>query len=432
VASRFVSTRSLPVRFLGNPDGRGTFNGPLPAPYRVGLNGLAASVPAVIARPNFGNTETDGRGHDYDYNPNELMKPIRKAVFPVAGLGTRFLPATKAMPKEMLPVVDRPLIQHVVDEAREAGIEHFIFVTGRNKAVIEDHFDRQFELEHTLTERQRRADLEALARDLPGPGTASFTRQQVPLGLGHAVWCARELVGHEPFALLLPDVLVQHNRGCLAQMIDAAHNLGESANIIAVEKMPAERIHMYGVVGIGERRGNLFSVTQMVEKPPRDRAPSNLIITGRYILQPEIFDILAAERRGAGGEIQLTDAMIELAKTQPFYGLEFDGSVTQMVEKPPRDRAPSNLIITGRYILQPEVFDILAAERRGAGGEIQLTDAMIELAKTQPFYGLEFDGRSFDCGSKVGFLTANIAYALERSDIAPAMRAELRRLLGDG
>ncbi|TMJ89617.1 MAG: UTP--glucose-1-phosphate uridylyltransferase [Alphaproteobacteria bacterium] len=283
------------------------------------------------------------------------MRPIRKAVFPVAGLGTRFLPATKAMPKEMLPVVDRPLIQHVVDEAREAGIEHFIFVTGRNKAVIEDHFDRQFELENTLTERQRRDELELLARDVPAPGTASFTRQQVPLGLGHAVWCARELVGQEPFALLLPDVLVQHNRGCLAQMIDAARNLGESANIIAVEKMPAERIHMYGVVGIGERRGNLFSVTQMVEKPPRDRAPSNLIITGRYIL----------------------------------------------------------------------------AERRGAGDEIQLTDAMIELARTQPFYGLEFEGRAFDCGSKVGFLAANIAYALERDDIAPAMRAELKRLLGD-
>ena len=337
----------------------------MPAPRRIGLNRLASGVPAAIARPNFGNTETDARDQAYDYNPDELMKPIRKAVFPVAGLGTRFLPATKAMPKEMLPVVDRPLIQHVVDEAREAGIEHFIFVTGRNKAVIEDHFDRQFELEHTLTERQRRTDLEALARDLPGPGTASFTRQQLPLGLGHAVWCARELVGHEPFALLLPDVLVQHNRGCLAQMIDAARELGESANIIAVEKMPAERIHMYGVVGIGERRGNLFSLTQMVEKPPRDRAPSNLIITGRYILQPEIFDILAAEKRGAGGEIQITDAMIELAKTQPFYGLEFDG-------------------------------------------------------------------RSFDCGSKVGFLTANIAYALERSDIAPAMRAELRRLLGEG
>jgi UTP--glucose-1-phosphate uridylyltransferase len=291
------------------------------------------------------------------------MQAIRKAVFPVAGLGTRFLPATKAMPKEMLPVVDRPLIQHVVDEARAAGIEHFIFVTGRNKGVIEDHFDRQFELEHTLTERQRRGDLELLMRDLPGPGTASFTRQQQPLGLGHAVWCARELVGREPFALLLPDVLVQHPRGCLAQMIDAARSI-ERANVVAVEKMSAERIHMYGVVGIGERRGALFSLTQMVEKPSRETAPSNLILTGRYILQPEIFDLLAAQKRGAGGEIQLTDAMIELARTQPFYGLEFEG-------------------------------------------------------------------RSFDCGSKVGFLTANIAYALERDDIAPAVRAELARLLAE-
>jgi UTP--glucose-1-phosphate uridylyltransferase len=291
------------------------------------------------------------------------MKPVRKAVFPVAGLGTRFLPATKAMPKEMLPVVDRPLIQHVVDEARSAGIEHFIFVTGRNKGVIEDHFDRQFELEHTLTERQRRSDLELLARDLPGPGTASFTRQQQPLGLGHAVWCARELVGNEPFALLLPDVLVQHNPGCLAQMIEAARDV-ERVNVIAVEKVPVERVHMYGVVGIGERRGNLFALTEMVEKPSRESAPSNLIITGRYILQPEIFDLLAAEKRGAGDEIQLTDAMIELAKSQPFYGLEFAG-------------------------------------------------------------------RSFDCGSKVGFLAANIAYALERSDIAPAVRAELQRLLAD-
>jgi len=291
------------------------------------------------------------------------MQAIRKAVFPVAGLGTRFLPATKAMPKEMLPVVDRPLIQHVVDEARAAGIEHFIFVTGRNKAVIEDHFDRQFELEHTLTERQRCNDLELLARDLPGPGTASFTRQQQPLGLGHAVWCARELVGHEPFALLLPDVLVQHNPGCLAQMIDAARGI-ERANIIAVERMPLERIHMYGVVGIGERKGNLFPLTQMVEKPPRETAPSDLIITGRYILQPEIFDILASEKRGAGGEIQLTDAMIELARSQPFYALEFEG-------------------------------------------------------------------RSFDCGSKVGFLAANIAYALERSDIAGEVRTELTRLLGE-
>src|SRR6267378_4025183 len=226
------------------------------------------------------------------------MKPIRKAILPVAGLGTRFLPATKAMPKEMLPVVDRPLIQHVVDEARQAGIEHFIFVTGRNKGVIEDHFDRQFELELTLTERNRKSELELLARDLPGAGQTSFTRQQVPLGLGHAVWCARELVGSEPFALLLPDELVQHPQGCLAQMMEFAKSLGK-------------------------RNGKAFAITQMVEKPEPEKAPSNLIITGRYILQPEIFDILAKQERGAGGEIQLTDAMIRLAQQQPFYGLKF-------------------------------------------------------------------------------------------------------------
>src|SRR2546425_4583816 len=183
------------------------------------------------------------------------MKPTRKAIFPVAGLGTRFLPATKAMPKEMLPVVDRPLIQHVVDEARQAGIEHFIFVTGRNKSVIEDHFDRQFELEVTLRDRKRRAELDLLAQDLPAPGAASFTRQQEPLGLGHAVWCARELVGREPFALLLPDVLVQHDRGCLAQMIDAAKGLADNANIVAVEEVPADRVHMYGVVKVREHVG---------------------------------------------------------------------------------------------------------------------------------------------------------------------------------
>jgi UTP--glucose-1-phosphate uridylyltransferase len=291
------------------------------------------------------------------------MKQIRKAVFPVAGLGTRFLPATKAMPKEMLPVVDRPLIQHVVDEARQAGIEHFIFVTGRNKGVIEDHFDRQFELEMTLRDRKRQADLDLLSQDLPGPGSTSFIRQQEPLGLGHAVWCAREIVGNEPFALLLPDVLVQHERGCLAQMIDAARGL-DAANVIAVEETSAERIHMYGVVGVGATKGKLFAITQMVEKPPRDKAPSNLTITGRYILQPEIFDVLASQERGAGGEIQLTDAMIALAKRQPFYGLKFEG-------------------------------------------------------------------RSFDCGSKIGFLAANVAYALERSDIAPALRAELKGLLGE-
>jgi UTP--glucose-1-phosphate uridylyltransferase len=292
------------------------------------------------------------------------MKRIRKAIFPVAGLGTRFLPATKAMPKEMLPVVDRPLIQHVVDEARQAGLEHFIFVTGRNKSVIEDHFDRQFELELTLKERRKLADLKLLSHDLPGPGTTSFTRQQSPMGLGHAVWCARELVGHEPFALLLPDMLIQHDPGCMAQMIETYEAIGERANIIAVEEVPHERVHMYGAVGVGKTKGKAFSITKMVEKPPRAEAPSNLIITGRYILQPEIFDILATQQGGAGGEIQLTDAMIRLAETQPFFGLKFDG-------------------------------------------------------------------RSFDCGSKVGFLAANVAYALAREDIAPAFRAELRSLLGN-
>jgi UTP--glucose-1-phosphate uridylyltransferase len=292
------------------------------------------------------------------------MKTIRKAVFPVAGLGTRFLPATKAMPKEMLPVVDRPLIQHVVDEAREAGIEHFIFVTGRNKGVIEDHFDRQFELEMTLRDRQKHKALEHLERDLPVPGAASFTRQQEPLGLGHAVWCARELIGHEPFALLLPDVLVQHPQGCLAQMIEAARELPEEANIVAVEEVPQDRVDQYGVVGIGERKGKIFSITSMVEKPPIDRAPSNLILTGRYILQPEILETLGTQERGTGGEIQLTDAMIQLARSQPFYGLQFDG-------------------------------------------------------------------RSFDCGSKIGFLAANVSYALERPDIAPGFRAEIKKILGE-
>jgi UTP--glucose-1-phosphate uridylyltransferase len=290
------------------------------------------------------------------------MTRIRKAIFPVAGLGTRFLPATKAMPKEMLPVVDRPLIQHVVDEAREAGIEHLIFVTGRNKSVIEDHFDRQFELEVTLEERGKKEDRKQLSEDLPEPGTTSFTRQQSPLGLGHAVWCARELVGNEPFALLLPDVLVQHPRGCLAQMMDAASELDAKANILAVEEVPKESIHMYGVVGVGASKGKAFEVTKMIEKPKADEAPSNLIITGRYILQPEIFAVLGKQAAGTGNEIQLTDAMIALSKTQPFYGLKFEG-------------------------------------------------------------------KSFDCGSKIGFLSANISYALERPDLAPALRAQMKKLL---
>jgi len=203
-----------------------------------------------------------------------------------------------------------------------------------------------------------------LSRDLPGPGSVSFTRQQLPMGLGHAVWCARELVGNEPFALLLPDVLVQHKPGCLAQMIDAYRSAEENSNIVAVEEAPLERIHQYGVVGVGKSKGKGFAITEMVEKPPREKAPSNLIITGRYILQPEIFALLETQEGGAGGEIQLTDAMIKLAKKQPFHGLKFDG-------------------------------------------------------------------RSFDCGSKVGFLTANVAYALERPDIAPAFREEIKKLLGE-
>ena len=286
---------------------------------------------------------------------------VRKAVFPVAGLGTRFLPATKAMPKEMLTVVDRPLFQHVVDEAMEAGIEHFIFVTGRNKSVIEDHFDRQFELEQVLAERGKTAELAVLNSDLPGPGTTSYTRQQEPLGLGHAVWCARELVGDEPFALLLPDVLVQTpGKGCLAQMLDAYTERG--GNIIAVEPVPDDQVKNYGVVNVGEGDGRVFPVNGMVEKP----APGT---------------------------------------------------------------APSNLTILGRYILQPEIFAILSAQEKGAGGEIQLTDAMLALLKRQPFSAVKYEGRTFDCGSKVGFLTANVAYALARPDIAAAFKAEIKKLI---
>ena len=291
------------------------------------------------------------------------MKRIRKAVFPVAGLGTRFLPATKAMPKEMLTVVDRPLIQHVVDEARQAGIEHFIFVTGRNKGVIEDHFDYQFELDATLEGRGKTKEQAALEADQPKAGEASFTRQQKPLGLGHAVWCAREIVGDEPFAVLLPDVLVKAKRSCLAQMIDAYNAAGTACNIIAVEETPMENISSYGVVGVGKQHAKSFEITAMVEKPKREDAPSNLSITGRYVLQPEIFKLLENQQTGAGGEIQLTDAMIRLAKEQPFHGVKFEG-------------------------------------------------------------------QSYDCGSKIGFLTANVAYALDRPDIAPAFRAELKKLIG--
>src|SRR4029450_2541907 len=212
---------------------------------------------------------------------------IRKAVFPVAGLGTRVLPATKAMPKEMLTIVDKPLIQYVYDEAREAGIEHFVFVTGRNKNVIEDHFDKMFELDTTLAARGKKAEQEILAQNQPEAGATSFTRQQAPLGLGHAVWCARDIVGDEPFAVVLPDELVLNTPGCLKQMIEAAKDLGPKANVLAVEEVPMERVHQYGVVGVGPAKGKAFEVSSMVEKPPREKAPSNVSITGRYILQPE-------------------------------------------------------------------------------------------------------------------------------------------------
>jgi UTP--glucose-1-phosphate uridylyltransferase len=286
-----------------------------------------------------------------------MAQRVRTAVLPVAGLGTRMLPATKAMPKEMLTVVDRPLIQYAVDEAREAGIEHFVFVTGRNKGVIEDHFDKQFELEHTLSTRGRTADLEELERDLPQAGQASFTRQQEPLGPGHAVWCARELVGNQPFALLFPDMLFRASPGVLSQMIAAYDAHG--GNVIAVEEVPPANVSSYGVVARGDGPDTGFKITGMVEKPK------------------------------------------------------------------PAD-APSNLIISGRYILQPEIFGILSGGVRGAGGEIQITDAMQTLMATQKFTGVRYDGRSFDCGNRLGFLKANLIFALDRPDIAPDFIKEVR------
>ncbi len=285
---------------------------------------------------------------------------LRKAVFPVAGLGTRFLPATKAVPKEMLTIVDRPALQYVVDEAREAGIEHLVFVIGRNKAVIEDHFDIAYELEATLASRGKQEELDLLHRDLPKAGTIAFTRQQEPLGLGHAVWCARDIIGREPFAVLLPDMLM--SPGCLALMLAAYEKHG--GNVIAVEEVPPDQVSRYGVVGVGEEDDTGFRITGMVEKPKREDAPSNLIISGRYILQPEIFD--------------------ELSNQEP-----------------------------------------------GAGGEIQITDAMRKLASKQRFTGFRYRGDTHDTGTKAGFLMANVAYALARPDIGPEFRDALTRLLGD-
>lgn len=291
-----------------------------------------------------------------------MVRPIRTAVFPVAGLGTRFLPATKAMPKEMLTIVDRPVIQLAVDEAREAGIEHFVFVTGRGKSVIEDHFDKQFELEATLAARGKREELDALARDLPKAGQASFTRQQEPLGLGHAVWCARQLVGDEPFALLLPDMVMHARPGCLSQMMAVYEGRG-GGNVVAVEEVPWAHVGRYGVVGAENWQDNAFTITGMVEKPKR------------------------------------------------------------------REDAPSNLIISGRYILQPGIFAEIEKQEPGAGGEIQLTDAMIRLMGRQAFHGVKYHGTTYDCGDKVGFLAANVALGLEREDIGPGFRAALKKIL---
>ena len=286
-------------------------------------------------------------------------KPIRKAVFPVAGLGTRFLPATKAIPKEMLPIVDRPLIQYAVDEAIEAGIEQMIFVTGRGKGAIEDHFDIAFELERTMHDRGR--DLSVLEATRLGPGNCAYVRQQEPMGLGHAIWCARDIVGDEPFAIFLPDEFMHGSPGCMAQMVAVYNETG--GNVISVLEVPHEKVSSYGVIDPGKQVGGITEVLGLVEKP-------------------------AAEN------------------------------------------APSNLIISGRYILQPEVMRTLEHQEKGAGGEIQLTDAMAKMIGHQPFHAVTFDGKRYDCGSKVGYIEANLAIALERPDMADEVREIARKLLG--
>ena len=289
-------------------------------------------------------------------------KPIRKAVFPVAGLGTRFLPATKAIPKELLPVVDRPLIQYAVDEAREAGIEQMIFVTGRGKTALVEHFDIAYELETTMRERGK--DLSILDPTRLTPGNLITVRQQVPLGLGHAIWCARAIVGDEPFAILLPDELMVGTPGCMAQMVEAYDKVG--GNLISVLEVPHEEVSSYGVIDPGESLD------------------------------------------GFGGALT---------------------EVRGLVEKPPLAKAPSNKIISGRYILQPEVMRTLENQEKGAGGEIQLTDAMARMIGQQPFHAVTFAGRRFDCGSKTGFVEATLALALEREDIGAEVRRIAERLL---
>jgi UTP--glucose-1-phosphate uridylyltransferase len=286
------------------------------------------------------------------------VKPLRKAVLPVAGLGTRFLPATKQMPKEMLPVVDKPLIQYAVEEARAAGIEQFCLVTGRGKTMLVDQFDIAYELERTLAERNKARELAMLQAQAMPPGAIVSTRQQVPLGLGHAIWCARNFVQDDPFAIMLPDDLMLCETPCMKQLADAYEATG--GNVVALDEVPMEHVSRYGVIAPGATKGNLVEVTGVVEKPP--------------------------------------------------------------VEK-----APSNLTVIGRYVLMPEVMGHLAKMEQGAGGEIQLTDSMAKLIPTQPFHGLRYEGRRFDCGDKAGYLEAQVAFALARDDTAPAMRAILNK-----
>jgi len=288
------------------------------------------------------------------------FKPVRKAVFPVGGLGTRFLPATKAVPKEMLPVVDRPLLQYAVDEALAAGCDQLIFVTARGKSALEDYFDVAGELEMFLKERGKTAQLEELKETQLAPGNISYVRQQEPAGLGHAVWCARHIVGDEPFAVLLPDeLLYEPSNPCLRQMVEAYERTG--GNVIAVMEVPEEHVDRYGIVSPGETDGLLTEVKGLVEKPKLGTAPSRLAAIGRYVLQPEVMEILSQHKRGAGGEVQLTDSMAELI---------------------------------GR----------------------------------QPFHAFTFTGRRFDCGDKAGHINANIALALDRPEIAPAVRAFIATL----
>lgn len=285
-----------------------------------------------------------------------MFKKIRKAVVPVAGLGTRVLPGTKVVPKELLNVVDRPILAYVVEEARAAGIEHFVFVTGRSKGAIEDYFDHQVELEAQLAAKNKTAILDQLLAELPKEGEMSFVRQMQPKGLGHAVWCARDIIGDEPFAVILPDMVMDAEVAALKQAVEAYDQVG--GNIIVVEPVPHDQTHQYGVVALEGQDGRLNKMTGMVEKPAKGTAPSNLIVSGRYILQPEIFELLATQERGAGGEIQLTDSMFRLMETQSFHALEYDGT-------------------------------------------------------------------TYDCGDKVGLLRANVALALKRADLGDAARAAL-------